>query len=83
MARAAVDEADSARLAHHERIFAALGFSGEEARARAFLLYGYEVAESLLHRQGSAAERDARRRFVEGFMQARPARATAAGKSGR
>ncbi len=69
MARQAVDEADAARLAHHERIFEALGFAPEEARGRAFLMYGYEVAESLLHRQGSAAEREARRRFVERFMQ--------------
>lgn len=70
MAREAVDEADAARLAHHERIFTALGFAPDEARGRAFLMYGYEVAESLLHRQGSAAERDARRAFVERFMQA-------------
>ena len=73
MAREAVDEADSARLAHHERIFTALGFAPDEARGRAFLMYGYEVAESLLHRQGSAAERDERRRFVERFVQQRPA----------
>jgi AcrR family transcriptional regulator len=72
MAREAVDEADATRMAHHERIFAALGFAPEEARCRAFLMYGYEVAESLLHRQGSAAEREERRRFVERFMQARP-----------
>jgi len=70
MAREAVDEADAARLAHHERIFTALGFGAEEARARAFLMYGYEVAESLLHRQGTPAERDARRQFVERFIQA-------------
>ncbi|MCW5633960.1 MAG: TetR/AcrR family transcriptional regulator [Rubrivivax sp.] len=68
MAREAVDEADGARLAHHERIFTALGFTPEEASGRAFLMYGYEVAESLLHRQGSAAEREARRRFVEQLM---------------
>jgi AcrR family transcriptional regulator len=64
-ARHAVDEADAARLGYHEAIFLALGFKGGEARARAFVLYGYEVAESVLHRQGSMAQRDARRRFVE------------------
>jgi AcrR family transcriptional regulator len=69
MAREAVDEADAARLAHHERIFGALGFAGEEARCRAFLMYGYEVAESLLYRQGSAADKEARRRFVERLTQ--------------
>ncbi|MBL8326356.1 MAG: helix-turn-helix transcriptional regulator [Rubrivivax sp.] len=65
MAREAVDEADAARLAHHERILAALGFGAEEARARAFLMYGYEVAESVLHRQGSTAERERRRELVQ------------------
>jgi AcrR family transcriptional regulator len=69
MAREALDEADAARLAHHERIFAALGFAEGEARSRAFLLYGYEVAESLLHRQGGAAEREARRRLAERLTQ--------------
>ena len=69
MAREAVDEADAARLAHHERIFTALGFAGEEARGRAFMMYGYEVAESLMHRQGSAADRQARRAFVERLVQ--------------
>ncbi len=73
MAREAVDEADAARLAHHERIFTALGFPPEEARGRAFLMYGYEVAESLLHRQGSATDRETRRAFVERFIQARVA----------
>lgn len=83
MARAAVDEADAARLAHHERIFAALGFGGEEARARAFLTYGYEVAESLLHRQGSAAERDARRRFLERLVQTPLAQGPGLGAGGK
>lgn len=69
MARQAVDEADAARLAHHERIFAALGFAAAEARARAFLMYGYEVAESVLHRQGSSSERNERRELVERLMQ--------------
>jgi AcrR family transcriptional regulator len=69
MAREAVDEADATRLAHHERIFSALGFAPEEARCRAFLMYGYEVAESVLHRQGGAAQREERRRFVEQFIQ--------------
>ncbi len=65
MARRAVDEADAARLAYHAEIFSALGFKGAQAKERAFLLYGYEVAESILHRQGTLAQRDARRRFVE------------------
>ena len=69
MARKAVDEADASRIGYHEEIFAALGFEAGEARCRAFLLYSYEVAESLLHRQGTAAQRDERRHFVERLLQ--------------
>ncbi len=65
MARRAVDDADASRIAYHAQIFTALGFKGAQAQERAFLLYGYEVAESILHRQGTLAQRDARRRFVE------------------
>ena len=39
------------------------------AELEQFLLYAYEVAESLLHRQGSAAQREERCRFVERLMQ--------------
>ncbi|MDO8419803.1 MAG: TetR/AcrR family transcriptional regulator [Rubrivivax sp.] len=65
MARQAVDAADASRIAYHTQVFAALGFAGEEAACRAFLLYSYEVAESLLNRQGSAAQKQARSAFVE------------------
>jgi AcrR family transcriptional regulator len=71
MARQAVDEADASRIAYHADVFQALGFAAGEARMRAFVLYSYEVAESLLHRQGTAAERQARRVFVEQLMQLR------------
>jgi AcrR family transcriptional regulator len=69
MARLAVDEADASRIGYHAEVFQALGFATAEARMRAFVLYSYEVAESLLHRQGTAAERQARRAFVEQLMQ--------------
>jgi len=69
MARQAVDEADGSRLAYHTLIFGGLGFGEAEARHRAFMLYSYEVAESLLHRQGTAVERQARCAFVERLMQ--------------
>jgi len=69
MARQAVDAADASRIAYHETIFAALGFADDEARQRGFLLYSYEVAESLLHRQGTLAQRQARAAFVERLMQ--------------
>ena len=68
MARQALDEADASRIDYHRQIFEALGFAPEEARLRAFTLYSCEVAESLLHRQGSRAERDERQRFLEQFM---------------
>jgi AcrR family transcriptional regulator len=67
-ARAAVDEADASRIAYHVHLFSALGFERAEARSRAFLLYGYEVAESLLHRQGSPEQRRARAAFVEKLL---------------
>jgi len=70
MARQAVDEADAQRLAYHAQIFEALGFDAAEARHRAFVLYGLEVAESLLHRQGDAAARRQRQAYVEALMKA-------------
>lgn len=69
MAREALDEADASRIDYHRQLFEALGFAPAEARQRAFVTYGYEVAESLLPRQGSADEREARRRFVEKLVQ--------------
>jgi AcrR family transcriptional regulator len=84
MARRAVDEVDERRISYHAQVFSALGFSIAEARARAFVLYAYEVAESLLSHQGTAAQKDERRALVErlivlplaqGRPAARPARA--------
>jgi AcrR family transcriptional regulator len=68
LARAAVDEADASRIAYHVQLFSALGFPSSQARSRAFVLYGYEVAESLLHRQGSEAQRRARALLVEQLL---------------
>lgn len=64
MARQALEEADASRIGYHEALFRALGFAAEEAAHRAFLLYGYEVAESLMAAQGSEGQRQARQRFV-------------------
>ncbi len=69
MARAAVDEADAARIGYHAQVFEALGFAADEAQHRAFMLYSGEVAESLLHRQGTAAQRQARQQFIERLAQ--------------
>lgn len=69
MARQALDEADASRIGYHEMLFVALGFAADEAAHRAFLLYGYEVAESLMPGQGDTARREARRRFVLQLVQ--------------
>ena len=68
MAREVLDEADASRIAYHAQIFEALGYTPEESRLRAFTLYGLEVAESVLHRQGDAAARQDRQAFVEALM---------------
>ena len=65
MARQAVDDGDAARLAYHGQVFQALGFDDHEAAMRAFVLYSYEVAESVLSRQGTAAQKQARSAFIE------------------
>jgi AcrR family transcriptional regulator len=71
MARAFVDEADAARIGYIAQVFSSLGFAVVEARSRAFLLYSYELAESLLSAQGSAAQRQERARLVEQLLQQR------------
>ncbi len=69
MARQAVDDADASRIDYHEQVFAALGFGTEEARMRAFMVYSLEVAESLLSRQGTSAQKQARSAFAARLMQ--------------
>ena len=68
MARAFVDEADAARMGYIAQVFSSLGFAIGEARARAFLLYSYELAESQLSTQGSAAQRQERALLVERLL---------------
>ncbi len=65
MARQAVDDGDAARLAYHGQIFQALGFDVHDASMRAFILYSYEVAESVLSRQGTAAQKQERSAYIE------------------
>ena len=69
MVRAFVDEADAARIGYIAQVFSSLGFAIAEARARAFLLYSYELAESLLWTPGSAAQRQERALLVERLLQ--------------
>jgi AcrR family transcriptional regulator len=65
MARQAVDEVDERRISYHAQVFSALGFPVAEARARAFALYAYEVAESVLSNQGNDAQKAERSALVE------------------
>lgn len=65
MARQAVDEVDERRISYHAQLFSALGFPIAEARARAFALYAYEVAESVLSNQGNDAQKAERSALVE------------------
>jgi AcrR family transcriptional regulator len=71
LARAAVDEVDARRIAYIAQCFSALGFAIAEARSRAFLLYAYEVAESLLARQGTAAQKKERSALLQRLVLAR------------
>ncbi len=71
MARRAVDEVDSRRIAYISQCFAAMGFGLAEARQRAFLLYAYQVAESLLSSQGTPAQKRERSALAERLMVAR------------
>jgi AcrR family transcriptional regulator len=68
LARGAVDEVDARRIAYHAQCFSALGFGIGEARARAFILYGYEVAESLLFGQGTDGQKMERSKLLESLL---------------
>ncbi|MCM5682788.1 TetR/AcrR family transcriptional regulator [Schlegelella sp. S2-27] len=72
MARQALDDVDSRRLSYIAQCFSALGFGIAEARSRAFILYGYEVAESLLHSQGTASQKADRSALIERLLLASP-----------
>jgi AcrR family transcriptional regulator len=67
-AQQAVDEVDARRVSYIAQCFSSLGFSIAEARSRGFALYAWEVGESMLGRQGSAAQRQERGALVEALM---------------
>jgi AcrR family transcriptional regulator len=69
LARQAVDEVDARRLSYISQCFSALGFPIAEARARAFILYAYEVAESLLSTQGTVAQKRERSALLQRLVQ--------------
>ena len=68
MARAFVDEADAARMGYIAQVFSSLGFAIAEARARAFLLYSYELAESLLSTKAPPRSGSERALLVERLL---------------
>lgn len=68
MARHAVDEADASRVGYIAQVFSALGFPITEARQRAFLLYSYLIAESLLSPPHAAGPRQDRSLFIERLL---------------
>ena len=70
-ARMVVDTVDAKRLTYIEECFASLGFDTEAARARAFMLNSYMLAESLFRNQGSAHDKQQRRQFVAQILLAR------------
>jgi len=68
MARRAVDDVDARRISYIAQCFSGLGFPVAEARQRAFLLYAYEVAESILVQQGNAAQKRERNALAERLL---------------
>jgi AcrR family transcriptional regulator len=68
MARQVLDEVDSKRLSYIAQCFSALGFDIGEARMRAFALYSYELAESLLSSHGTEKQKEERRAFMERIL---------------
>jgi len=71
MARKMVDEVDAIRLSYIAQSFSSLGMDIAEARHRAFALYAYEVAESLMPAQGTDTQKRERRAFMESLLLAR------------
>jgi AcrR family transcriptional regulator len=68
MARHAVDDVDSRRISYIAQCFTALGFDIAEAHGRAFLLYSFEVAETLLFNQGTASQKKQRSALAEQLL---------------
>lgn len=71
LARQAVDDVDARRLSYIAQCFSSLGFPIGEARARAFILYAYEVAESILAQQGTAAQKKERSALLQRLVSTR------------
>jgi AcrR family transcriptional regulator len=64
LARQFVDESDASRIAHASQIFSSLGFSAGEARHRAVMAYGLDVACSQLTVAGGVWRPEELQRFA-------------------
>lgn len=71
VARKAVDMVDTQRLSYIAQCFTALDFDIAEARARSFMLYAYELAESFLAGQSVEIMRTERRQMIENLLMRR------------
>jgi AcrR family transcriptional regulator len=67
-AREVLEEVDTRRLSYFAECFMALGHSDDEARHRAFVLYGCIISDSLLTSGGGEAQREARLACVHGLL---------------
>ncbi|HTD02622.1 MAG TPA: TetR/AcrR family transcriptional regulator [Undibacterium sp.] len=68
MARHFVDEVDSKRQAYVAQCFSALGFDIPESRTRAFMLYAFLLAESLLAEDGGQSQHEERQQALESML---------------
>lgn len=68
LARHVVDDVDAKRQAYIAHCFSALGFDIPEARTRAFMLYSFMLAESLLTDHGSRIQHEERQRALETML---------------
>lgn len=64
-ARAAVDAVDEERLRYTASLFRDLGYTQDEAEARAFVGYAYLIGESLIRSQGTERAKKGRRQFID------------------
>jgi AcrR family transcriptional regulator len=67
-ARAVLEEVDTRRLNYFAECFMALGHGADEARHRAFVLYGCIISDSLLSSGGNEGQREARLACVHGLL---------------
>jgi AcrR family transcriptional regulator len=67
-AREVLEDVDNRRLSYFAECFVALGHSAEEARHRAFVLYGCIISDSLLSSGGNDAQREARLACVHSLL---------------